>query len=91
MIRQPFSNTALAFKPNKIKDSTVLNAVDYDLGSSGVAYYDKDTADYHTSTQQRTAGNRGRIYRNDGVDIRKDSAAYESYYVSDTEEGEWLQ
>jgi endoglucanase len=91
MIRQPFSNKAIPFKPNRIKDGTVLNAVDYDLGINGVAYYDKDTADYHTATQQRTEGNRGRVYRNDGVDIRKDSALYESYYVSDTEEGEWLQ
>jgi len=91
MIRQPFSNTAKPFKPNTIANGAVLNAVDFDLGANGIAYYDKDTADYHVSTQQRTAGNRGRVYRNDGVDIRKDSARYESYYVSDIEEGEWLQ
>jgi len=91
MIRQPFSNTAKPFKPNSIANGAVLNAVDFDLGANGIAYYDKDTADYHVSTQQRTAGNRGRVYRNDGVDIRKDSARYESYYVSDIEEGEWLQ
>jgi len=91
MIRQPFSNTAKPFKPNTIANGAVLNAVDFDLGANGIAYYDKDTADYHVSTQQRTVGNRGRVYRNDGVDIRKDSARYESYYVSDIEEGEWLQ
>jgi len=91
MIRQPFSNTAKPYKPNTIANGTVLNAVDFDLGANGIAYFDKDTADYHISTQQRTAGNRGRVYRNDGVDIRKDSARYESYYVSDIEEGEWLQ
>ena len=64
--------------------------MDYDLGPNGFAYYDKDTADYHLA-QPRSAGNRGRVYRNDGVDIRKDAALYESYYVSDIEEGEWLQ
>ncbi|HTE12437.1 MAG TPA: cellulase family glycosylhydrolase [Chitinophagaceae bacterium] len=91
MMRQPFSNATKPFKPNKMANGAMLNAVDFDLGVNGAAYFDKDTADYHTSTQQRTAGNRGRVYRNDGVDIRKDSALYESYYVSDIEEGEWLQ
>jgi len=90
MIRQPFSHTTKPFKQNKIAGGTVLNAVDYDLGPNGFAYYDKDTADYHLA-RPRSAGNRGRVYRNDGVDIRKDAALYESYYVSDIEEGEWLQ
>ena len=91
MMRQPFNATAIPFKPIKISNGTMLNAVDYDLGINGSAYYDKDTADYHIAIQQRMPGNRGRMYRNDGVDIRRDSALYESYYVSDTEEGEWLQ
>ncbi len=48
-------------------------------------------ADYHVATNKRTAGNRGRIYRNDGVDIQMDSTKYERYYVSNIESGEWLQ
>ena len=36
-------------------------------------------------------GNRGHVYRNDGVDIFKDSSKYNSYYVGDIEGGEWLQ
>ena len=91
MMRQPFSNAAKPFKANKIADGAVLNAVDYDMGINGVAYYDKDTANYRSVTQVRTVGNRGGVYRNDGVDIRKDAALYESYYVSDIEDGEWLQ
>ncbi len=91
MIRQPFSKAAKPYKPNKITGNVIIYAVDYDLGSNGVAYFDNDTADYHISTQKRSAGNRGRVYRNDGVDIHKDTAAEESYYVSDIEEGEWLQ
>lgn len=91
MIRQPFSNETKPFKANKIQDKSILYAVDYDLGRNGKAYFDVDTADYHVSTNKRSAGNRGRIYRNDGVDIAKDSAQYEKYYVNHIEKGEWLQ
>jgi endoglucanase len=90
MFRQPFSATAKPFKSNKVQEKFIVHAVDYDLGRNGVAYFDNDTADYHTAGQ-RGVGNRGRMYRNDGVDIHKDSAHYESYYVSDIEQGEWLQ
>jgi len=90
MIRQPFSATALPYKTNIIGNGSLLKAVEYDLGRNGIAYYDTDTADYHISGKPGM-GNRGRTFRNDGVDIRKDSSLYESYYVSDTEAGEWLQ
>ncbi len=91
MIRQPFSDETKPFKPSLIKGKSIVYAVDYDLGKNGKAYFDTDTADYHTSTGKRSAGNRGRIYRNDGVDIAKDSAQYEKYYVNHIEKGEWLQ
>ncbi|MGM9474896.1 cellulase family glycosylhydrolase [Pedobacter sp. GSP4] len=91
MIRQPFSNATKPFKANLIGDKQIIYAVDYDLGKNGYAYFDTDTADYHTSTGKRSAGNRGRIYRNDGVDIAKDSTQYEKYYVSNIEKDEWLQ
>ncbi|CAH0229752.1 Endoglucanase C307 [Pedobacter sp. Bi27] len=91
MIRQPFSNETKPFKPSLIRDKSIVYAVDYDLGKNGKAYFDTDTADYHTSTGKRSAGNHGRIYRNDGVDIAKDSTQYEKYYVNHIEKGEWLQ
>ncbi len=91
MIRQPFSNETKPFKANSVKNKSIIYAVDYDLGRNGFAYFDTDTADYHTSTNKRSAGNRGRIYRNDGVDIAKDSLRYEKYYVDHIEKGEWLQ
>ncbi|QDW26584.1 cellulase family glycosylhydrolase [Pedobacter sp. KBS0701] len=91
MIRQPFSNETKPFKANLIKNKSIIYAVDFDLGKNGFAYFDNDTADYHTSTNKRSAGNRGRIYRNDGVDIAKDSLQYEKYYVNHIEKGEWLQ
>jgi endoglucanase len=89
MIRQPSSPTAKPFKANRVQQNTSLNAVDFDLGPNGVAYYDLDTADYHVATGKTTAGNRGRVYRNDGVDILADST--NKYVVSHTEDGEWLQ
>jgi len=91
MIRQPFSNEAIPFKANKISDGTVIYAVDYDLGVNGAAYYDMDTANYRISSGKESTGNRGRTYRNDGVDIYEDSLQKGTWYVGHTEDGEWLQ
>ncbi|HMI02230.1 MAG TPA: cellulase family glycosylhydrolase [Pedobacter sp.] len=91
MMRQPFSAETKPFKQHIIRNNAIINAVDYDLGRNGIAYFDRDTADYHVSTGQRGAGNKGRVYRNDGVDISKDSLKYETYYVNSIEPGEWLQ
>lgn len=90
MFRQPFDPTAKPFHTNELQNKIRIAAVDYDLGRNGVAYFDMDTANYRVSGQNGQ-GNRGRTYRNDGVDIRKDSAATNTYYVSDIEKGEWLQ
>lgn len=91
MFRQPFSAETKPFKPNVIRSGTVLAAVDYDFGVLGQAYFDTDTADYHVSRPDNNAGNRGRTYRNDGVDIRAHAAPATGYYVSDIEKDEWLQ
>jgi endoglucanase len=90
MFRQPFSAEAIPYHPYKLKDSLLIYAVDYDLGRNGVAYYDLDTANYSTSGLPGI-GNRGRVYRNDGVDIYKDSSKYNTYHVGSIEDGEWLQ
>lgn len=90
MFRQPFSDKAIPFKTLMIgKNDSLVNAVDYDLGRNRIAYFDKDTGNY--SIEGARVGNKGRIYRNDGVDIFKDSANYEAYYVGSIEAGEWLQ
>jgi endoglucanase len=91
MIRQPFSNETIPFKANKISNGSVMYAVDYDLGVNGAAYYDMDTANYRISTGKESMGNRGRTYRNDGVDIYKDSLQEGGWYVGHIEDGEWLQ
>ncbi|HEV8272029.1 MAG TPA: cellulase family glycosylhydrolase [Chitinophagaceae bacterium] len=91
MFRQSHSPTSIPFKANTITSGTVLNAVDYDLGRNGIAYFDMDTATYHVSTGKREQWNRGNTYRNDGVDIMADSLTMTSYYVTSIENGEWLQ
>lgn len=92
LFRQPSDNATLPFKPNIInaKDS-VINAVDYDLGRNNFAYSDKDTGNYYISSGGRNAGNKGNVYRNDGVDVYKDSSMYENYYVGSIEDSEWVQ
>ncbi len=90
MFRQPFSAEAIPFHSYNLKDSLLINAVDYDLGRNGIAYYDLDTANY-SDPGNRNVGNRGHVYRNDGVDIYKDSSKYNTYYVGSIEDGEWLQ
>jgi endoglucanase len=91
LIRQPFSNETLPFKANKILSGSIIKAVDYDLGRNGAAYYDMDTANYQLSTGKESTGNLGGIYRNDGVDIYRDSKNPQNYYVGNIEDGEWLQ
>ncbi len=88
MFRQVSSTVTLPYNDNKLADKLTIKAVDYDMGRQGFAYYDKDTASYHYTPGVNTTGNKGRAYRNDGVDIRKGE---NGYYVFSTEDGEWLQ
>ena len=88
MFRQVYSTATLPFKPNIISGSTIINAVDYDLGRNGFAYNDNDTAWYQYTPGVHTQGNRGRTYRNDGVDIKNDKN--NEPYIFSIEDGEWL-
>lgn len=88
MFRQVYSTATLPFKPNIISDNTIINAVDYDLGRNGFAYNDRDTAWYQYTPGVHTQGNKGRTYRNDGVDIKNDISGQP--YVFSIEDGEWL-
>jgi endoglucanase len=91
MIRQPFSNETKPFAINQIRSGSVIDAADYDFGVNGAAYYDKDTGNYYISTGKPSVGNKGRIYRNDGVDIYSTPGQKDSYYVGSIEDSEWLQ
>ncbi len=88
MFRQIHSTATLPLKPNIITANTTIKAVDYDLGRNGFAYNDMDTARYQYTPGVNTQGNRGRTYRNDGVDIKNDEN--KEPYVFSIEDGEWL-
>lgn len=88
MFRQVYSTATLPFQPNIISANTKINAVNFDLGRNGFAYNDMDTASYQYTPGVHTQGNRGRIYRNDGVDIKNDKTG--EPYVFSIEDGEWL-
>ena len=92
MFRQPHSTASLPFKTHRIgKSGGTIAAVDYDMGRSGIAYLDVDSANYHVATGgERTPWNRGTTYRNEGVDIEFDGAK-KSWFINHIETGEWTE
>lgn len=92
MFRQVRTNATVPYKNHVIGSNAIIFATDYDLGRNGEAYFDNDTADYHVSTGKNTPGNKGRVYRNDGVDIENcTDSTTNGYSVTSTQAGEWLQ
>jgi hypothetical protein len=93
MFRQVQSAAVIPFKNHVIGSSIEIQAVDYDLGRHGIAYFDQDTANYYISTGgERTPWNRGHTYRNDGVDINAVTVAGRNvYFIDNIEKGEWWQ
>src|SRR5690606_22748378 len=88
MFRQVRSGEAIPFKPHVLNKELKIHAVDFDLGRQRVAYYDKDSAWYQYTPGVDTRGNRGRMYRNDGVDISRED---DVYFINHTEDDEWMQ
>ncbi|MDZ7605955.1 MAG: cellulase family glycosylhydrolase [Cyclobacteriaceae bacterium] len=89
MFRQVYSLETIPFKSHKVSKSFKIPAVEYDLGRNGFAYYDLDTANYYISVEStRNVGNRGNVFRNDGVDIEQ--ADDDEFYINHIEDGEWL-
>ncbi|MFN7117028.1 MAG: cellulase family glycosylhydrolase [Saprospiraceae bacterium] len=92
MFRQTQTNATKPFKKHVITTNSMIHAVDYDMGRNGFAYADRDTGNYYISVNSdRNIGNRGNTYRNDGVDITRESNNPGSYYISHFETDEWLQ
>ena len=92
MMRQVNTTATIPFKQNIIEPNTILFAANYDIGRAGIAYHDKDSAEYWVSTNKRTPWNSGSQYRNDGVDIEQCSdAVTNGYNVGWIETGEWMQ
>ncbi len=91
MFRQIKSNDTKPYHQNDIPG--IIYPTNFDLGSNGNAYFDKDVANYHLSTGNYVAWNQGWAYRNDGVDIQPctDLVFSNVFNVSNTEDGEWMQ
>lgn len=86
--RQPFDYASKAYALNNIPG--IIHAVNYDLGTQGVAYSDNI---FQKTTQTNVVWNTGKLFRNDGVDIGacNDVAPYNiGFNVSWIEDNEWL-
>lgn len=92
LFRQVQHKGVRPFANHVVGKSATIYAVDYDMGPIGQAYHDSDYANYRVSTGKDSPWNRGRVYRNEGVDIRPcTDALTNGYAVGWTEGGEWLQ
>jgi hypothetical protein len=89
-IRQIITDETKPYSLQKIPGTIHLS--DYDLGKNNFAYYDIDAANYQLSTNQFQAWNSGWTYRNDGVDIEKntDNINSNGYHIGFTNKGEWI-
>lgn len=88
MFRQINDSKTIPYKETHLPG--VIHFTDFDLGRSGAAYLDLDSA----NTGSGSAWNNGWIYRNDAVDISKtldNDALANGYHVGWTQNGEWLQ
>ena len=77
---------------SQLKIPGTIHMSEYDLGKNNFAYYDIDAANYQLSTNEFQAWNSGWTYRNDGVDIEKNTDDINSngYHVGFTNKGEWI-
>ena len=92
VIRQPQDETHIPYAEHNIPGVVYLS--DYDMGTNGVAYYDVDYGNYTLSTgEDFQPWNSGWTYRNDGVDIEKNSVLSNSngYHIAYTNDNEWLK
>ena len=91
MMIQPHDPAYRPFTVRRLDNAPLtIAAVDYDLGPAGAAYQDSVDANYHVATGgERTPWNNGAAYRNDGVDIARDTDGIP--FVSDFVTGEWMR
>jgi len=88
MFRQVQTNDTKPYKNHKLPGRVF--ATEYDLGTNGFAYSDKDVANYDGT--KFTLWNKGNQMRNDGVDIVTcTDKTTNGFQVSFIEDGEWLQ
>ena len=92
VLRQPQDETHIPYADHQIPGVVYLS--DYDLGTNGIAYYDVDYANYTLSSgEDYQPWNSGWTYRNDGVDIQKntDNVNSNGYQIGYTKDKEWLK
>lgn len=93
LIRQVQTDETIPYHGTPTAIPGVVHMADFDLGKNNFAYYDTDVADYHLNTGEFQAWNSGWSYRNDGVDIEKntDNVNSNGFHVGFVNEGEWLK
>ncbi len=67
-----------------------IKAVDYDIGTNNVSYWDVEYKRVSSDDAQNN-GNNGWEYRNDGVDIQSSEDPANEYNVGWIETGEWME
>ena len=92
-IRQVQTDETIPYHGNASAIPGVIYMSDYDLGKNNFAYYDTVVADYNLSTGNFTAWNSGWSYRNDGVDIERntDDVNSNGFHVGFVNQGEWMK
>jgi len=92
-LRQVQTDETLPYHGSPSPIPGVIHLSDYDLGKNNFAYYDTVVADYNLSTGNFTAWNSGWSYRNDGVDIEKntDDVNSNGFHVGFVNKGEWIK
>jgi endoglucanase len=92
-IRQVQTDETIPYNDSASEIPGVIHLSDFDLGKNNFAYYDTVVADYNLSTGNFTAWNSGWSYRNDGVDIEKntDNINSNGFHVGFVNEGEWMK
>lgn len=92
-IRQVQTDETIPYNGSASEIPGVIHLSDFDLGKNNFAYYDTVVADYNLSNGNFTAWNSGWSYRNDGVDIEKntDNINSNGFHVGFVNEGEWMK
>jgi len=93
LIRQVQTDETIPYNGTASVIPGVVHMSDFDLGKNNFAYYDTVVGDYNLSTGDYTAWNSGWSYRNDGVDIEKntDDVNSNGFHVGFVEQGEWMK
>ncbi|MDC1276724.1 carbohydrate-binding protein [Algibacter sp.] len=92
-IRQVQTDETIPYNGTPTAIPGVVHMADFDLGKNNFAYYDTVAADYNLSTGEFQAWNSGWSYRNDGVDIEKntDNVNSNGFHVGFVNQGEWIK